>query len=433
MTEKWRLSRVTSFGSSTISAAATSVASTRLRLRARDGTPRFRSRGTAPTGFVNRAGPALGRDRFAGSGSVRSMDEQAAKRATEAARWLLDAAAEDEGVQLTQTHALARAVVREAAERWPDWWDAELFGPPHREADLALLGELHQGLKRLRLLRRRGRRLHTTARGRELAAEPPALLDALAGDLGAADELGEVVATAIVETLRPSGAHDHEALDQAAAVLAAHRGFRDPDGRLPVGEDLRWEVGEVLRRGKAYGLVGWVLDPELPVRWSGLVALTDAGRVALNAPEPAPLGGPGSGIALVFEVDLLGAEGVGARVAAAAEQHLTALHDAIQTAFGWYDDHLYSFWLDGEFWSSDEVEFTSPIDFGQGSHTADVPLAELDLAVGAPIAYVFDFGDEWRVLLTLTERCPADDGAYPRVLARRGQAPPQYAEPDEGS
>jgi hypothetical protein len=71
------------------------------------------------------------------------MNGSAVDEATAPARWLLDAAAE--GVALTQTHALARVVVREAAERWPGWWDAELFGPPHRETDLAVLSALHEG------------------------------------------------------------------------------------------------------------------------------------------------------------------------------------------------------------------------------------------------------------------------------------------------
>jgi hypothetical protein len=56
---------------------------------------------------------------------------------------------------LTQTHALARTVVREAAERWPRWWDAELFGAPYQEADLAVLGAVDEGLRRLRLVRLR--------------------------------------------------------------------------------------------------------------------------------------------------------------------------------------------------------------------------------------------------------------------------------------
>ena len=38
----------------------------------------------------------------------------------------------------------------EAAERWPDWWNAELFGPPHREMDMALFEALREGLRLLR-------------------------------------------------------------------------------------------------------------------------------------------------------------------------------------------------------------------------------------------------------------------------------------------
>lgn len=46
------------------------------------------------------------------------------------------------------------------------------------------------------------------------------------------------------------------------------------------------------------------------------------------------------------------------------------------------------------------------------------------------VAHVFDFdfGDEWRVLLTVKERVEDDGGAYPRVLERHGEAPPQYAD-----
>ena len=45
---------------------------------------------------------------------------------------------------------------------------------------------------------------------------------------------------------------------------------------------------------------------------------------------------------------------------------------------------------------------------------------------GKKLAYVFDFGDEWRVLLTL-KTIRADDGrAYPLVLAAVGDPPRQY-------
>jgi hypothetical protein len=134
---------------------------------------------------------------------------------------------------------------------------------------------------------------------------------------------------------------------------------------------------------------------------------------------------------LVLDADLVDVPSVSASVAVSADQHLTALHDAIREAFGWYDDHLYSFWLDGVFWGDQELELTAPDALDEPVRTADVPLAELGLAVGAQIAYVFDFGDEWRVRLTLREFTEPDGGAYPRVLYRKGEAPPQYPGPDE--
>jgi hypothetical protein len=39
-----------------------------------------------------------------------------------------------------------------------------------------------------------------------------------------------------------------------------------------------------------------------------------------------------------------------AAMAVAGHEHLSGLHGSIQQAFSWEDDHLYSFWLDGEFW-----------------------------------------------------------------------------------
>jgi hypothetical protein len=44
-------------------------------------------------------------------------------------------------------------------------------------------------------------------------------------------------------------------------------------------------------------------------------------------------------------------------------------------------------------------EYTSPITPDHSAATADVPLAELALQPGTKSAYVFDFGDEWRVIL----------------------------------
>jgi len=355
---------------------------------------------------------------------VSSADDVVAPEiltATAPVRWLLDEATA--GVPLTQTYALARVVVRDAAVRWPAWWDAELFGPPHREADLAVLESLHEGLRRLRLVRRRGRRLLATVRGRELATAPDALLRVLSADLGAGDALTESVAVAVVDALRGAESCDWRELDGAAFTRVRRQGWAGPDGTPPSEHVVGAVMGDVLRRGEAYGLVQRFPDPAQPRLRGHHLALSPAGRMVFGRPAAA-------GPVYVFDATLANVRGVGARIAVRGDQHLTAVHDAIQEAFGWLDDHLYSFWLDGRFWGDHASEYTSPITADEAPHTADVPVAELDLSVGARIAYVFDFGDEWRVRLSLRAIEEGDGAQYPRVLRRTGQAPPQY--PDEG-
>jgi hypothetical protein len=135
---------------------------------------------------------------------MTGYDAEAVGQATAPARWLLDHGVE--GVPLTARYALARGVVRDVALRWPEWWNAELFGPPHREADLAVLGALHEGLRRLKLMRRRGRKLYATALGRQLAARPALLLEKLVADLGAADPYAEMIASGVIAAWPPGRA-----------------------------------------------------------------------------------------------------------------------------------------------------------------------------------------------------------------------------------
>jgi Plasmid pRiA4b ORF-3-like protein len=168
-----------------------------------------------------------------------------------------------------------------------------------------------------------------------------------------------------------------------------------------------------------------VTATDVPAAWllargiDGL-GLSDAARGLAGPGRVAEVGD----VAVVFTAELVNVRGVRARLAVLERQPLTALHDAIQEAFGWYDDHLYSFWLDGRFWGDEEV--TSPVVPDEAERTADMPIAELDLRLGQRIAYVFDFGDEWRVRLTVRERV-APSGDHPRVLELHGTPPPQYA------
>ena len=50
---------------------------------------------------------------------------------------------------------------------------------------------------------------------------------------------------------------------------------------------------------------------------------------------------------------------------------------------------------------------------------------------GKAIAYLFDFGDEWRLLLKVVDRWDAGDESYPLLVEAEGAPPPQYAPLDE--
>lgn len=117
---------------------------------------------------------------------------------------------------------------------------------------------------------------------------------------------------------------------------------------------------------------------------------------------------------------------VSRRLAAPGNETLDDLHHLLRSSFGWDDDHLYAFWLNGEFWSGSETEYTSPVEAEPETKTAEVTLDDLDLRTGQEIAYLFDFGDEWRVLLRVEEIRPKR-GTKGRVLRSLGEAPPQYA------
>jgi hypothetical protein len=108
---------------------------------------------------------------------------------------------------------------------------------------------------------------------------------------------------------------------------------------------------------------------------------------------------------------------------------LVDLHRLIQEAFEWDDDHLYSFWLDGEFWGDKETEYSAPFELEEsGATSAEVEIGRLDLQRGQKIAYIFDFGDQWSVSLTLRETREDDETG---ILERKGEPPQQYPENED--
>ncbi len=139
--------------------------------------------------------------------------------------------------------------------------------------------------------------------------------------------------------------------------------------------------------------------------------------------------------AYVFRAELVAVPGVVRTVALAEEHTLELLHELLRAGFGWDDPHLYSFWLSGDFWDGPETEYSAPFELEErGARSARTPVGELGLEPGQQIAFLFDYGDNWEVEITVTEVREAGDDSYPQILESVGEAPPQYeplAEDDE--
>ncbi len=140
-----------------------------------------------------------------------------------------------------------------------------------------------------------------------------------------------------------------------------------------------------------------------------------------------------------FDARLVGCPGVRRTIGVRSDQTFVHLHRALQLAFGWDDDHLYTFWLGTKFWPRAGTEFCNPFSFEDPSpldalfpverprkRSAKTRLDRARLRRGEKLAYLFDFGDEWRVLLTAKTIRAYDGRRYPLVLAAVGDAPPQY-------
>lgn len=206
------------------------------------------------------------------------LSRDPAAEATAPVRWLLELGTE--GIALTQTGALSRALVREAAERWTGWWDARLHGLPHREADVVLLSELHQLMRELRLLRRRGRQLFSTRAGAALISDPHALALTLARGLLSGDDFRAACAELSVALLLAGVEADwSEPLARVIEPAVVESGWRS-GGQPPDVRQISWTISDFIRPARAAGLI------ELPggsLRQRDPLKLTEAGRPALIA------------------------------------------------------------------------------------------------------------------------------------------------------
>ena len=109
-----------------------------------------------------------------------------------------------------------------------------------------------------------------------------------------------------------------------------------------------------------------------------------------------------------------------------SEHTLEDLHNEIQSALQWDNDHLYSFYLIGkDRWTRDD-RFRSPYE-DEGPHTTEAVLGELGLTEKHKFLYLFDYGDGHKFEVQVVDILTKTEGTkYPRVVDRKGKPPRQY-------
>jgi Plasmid pRiA4b ORF-3-like protein len=112
-----------------------------------------------------------------------------------------------------------------------------------------------------------------------------------------------------------------------------------------------------------------------------------------------------------------------------ADQTLADLGELIPEAFGFDDDHLWSFFLSGKPWdrASEYARAPDPDLFTSARARGADRLRVGDAPAGREFLFLFDYGDEWHFGVRLARTGEVQPGArYPRVVAAEGEAPPQY-------
>jgi hypothetical protein len=128
------------------------------------------------------------------------------------------------------------------------------------------------------------------------------------------------------------------------------------------------------------------------------------------------------------------AESIWREIELRGDQTLADLGQEIPPAFGFDDDHLWSFFLSGKRWDESSEYASMQMDDIRGAgrqRTAD-RLRIRDAPAGREFLFLFDYGDEWLFGVKLVRSGEVEPAAsYPRVVASHGEAPPQYPDADD--
>ena len=154
----------------------------------------------------------------------------------------------------------------------------------------------------------------------------------------------------------------------------------------------------------------------------------------------------------IFKVKLREDRRIWRMIEALEGQTLDDLHWAIQEAYGFDGDHLYSYFMSGKSWDLSAYEYYHPEAAPRDEvevrmremaskirgrfpeprlPATEVKLESLSLKPRQRFLYLFDYGDEWLFEVEFVGEGVSQEADYPRVVGSRGESPQQYEFYDE--
>ena len=124
---------------------------------------------------------------------------------------------------------------------------------------------------------------------------------------------------------------------------------------------------------------------------------------------------------LYVELDLI-EPAIWRRIRVPESYSLHQLHRVLQLVFSWLDYHLYAFEIGNR-------RFERPDRESEYESSTAFTLADLQLKIAQRFVYTYDFGDDWRHIITVESFLPMPsphEGDWsPRLMAGERAAPPE--------
>jgi len=117
------------------------------------------------------------------------------------------------------------------------------------------------------------------------------------------------------------------------------------------------------------------------------------------------------------------------------KQTLYDLHINIQDLFDWDNDHMFSFYLGEKLFDRNNEYSANPLgehmvsSYGkQSKSAAKTELRDLDLPMDFSFWYLFDYGNELvhKVTVEKIREMKPEESGFPKLIVKKGNAPPQY-------